>query len=173
LGDDGAPAWSRTSTGFAHWCLLFGYVEFSYREAVRHVFMTTYGKYHEVSPYQLFKSNQRIQDWGRQTWVKVYLWSKKPGPESTWYLWDASWRSKSTLLEDLKMSARTTGVGRGFGIGTKEQLLHKFVDPPKPMNLNISEQVLAQAVKKTVDLEAVKYTETMCGQCVVVTAEGI
>ena len=135
--------------------------------------MTTYGKYHEVSPYQLFKSNQRIQDWGRQTWVKVYLWSKKPGPESTWYLWDASWRSKSTLLEDLKMSARTTGVGRGFGIGTKEQLLHKFVDPPKPMNLNISEQVLAQAVKKTVDLEAVKYTETMCGQCVVVTAEGI
>jgi hypothetical protein len=64
-GDDGAPAWSRTSNGFTHWCLLFGYVTFSYaqlREPLNHVFMTTYGKYHEVSPYQLFKSNQGIQD---------------------------------------------------------------------------------------------------------------
>jgi hypothetical protein len=48
-GDDGAPAWSsRNADGFAHWCLLFGYVEYS--KGYRRVFMTTYGNYQEVSP---------------------------------------------------------------------------------------------------------------------------
>jgi hypothetical protein len=33
--------------------------------------------------------------------------------------------------------------GWGFGIGDKHQVLHKFVDPPKPMNVSISEDALA------------------------------
>jgi hypothetical protein len=28
-GDDGAPAWSVGADGFGHWCLLFGYAEYS------------------------------------------------------------------------------------------------------------------------------------------------
>jgi hypothetical protein len=66
-GDDGAPAW--WSDGFAHWCLLFGYAEYS--KGYRRVFMTTYGYYHGVLPIMLFKANQRIQDWPRQTWIKL------------------------------------------------------------------------------------------------------
>jgi hypothetical protein len=166
LGDDGAPAWSRSSNGFAHWCLLFGYVEFTY--SVRHIFMTTYGRYHEVSTYQLFKSNQRIQDWPRQTWVKVILWVKDPGPGKDWRIWKKDWRNKANLLEGLKGSAKGTGPGWGFGIGDDKNVVHKFVDPPNPINLDFSEQKLAQLVRKTVELGEVKYTETLCGQCVVV-----
>jgi hypothetical protein len=57
--------------------------------------------------------------------------------------------------------------GWGFGIGDKHQVLHKFVDPPKPMNVSISEDALAKLVRKSADLEEVKYTETLCGQWVV------
>jgi hypothetical protein len=48
-GNDGAPAWSTGTDGFAHWCLVFGYAEFS--TGSPRMFMTTYGNYLEVTSY--------------------------------------------------------------------------------------------------------------------------
>jgi hypothetical protein len=99
-GDDGAPAWSsHHAQSFAHWCLLFGYVEYS--QGSQRVFMTTYGKYHEVSPFRVFKANQRIQDWPRQVWIKLFYWYQEP-EESEFKLWRAEWKRRALAVDGIK-----------------------------------------------------------------------
>jgi len=164
-GDDGAPAWSRHSSGFTHWCLLFGHVTYSSVSKPR-VFLTTYGYYHEVAPYELFKSNQRIQDWPGQNWVKVVLWFKPPGKD--WEIWKTDWRAESTLQKSLKETASATGRGIGFGIGDKTQVMHKFVDPENGNNLDIAPALLKKLQIKEAYIESAEYSRTLSGQAVVV-----
>lgn len=167
VGDDGAPAWSVGADGFAHWCLLFGYAEYS--EGAPRVFMTTYGNYLEVSPFRLFKANQRIQDWPRQNWIKLTLWQRRPNM-TDWEPFEDNWQADATLRNDLGERAKLFGAaGWGFGIGTPQQLLHSVIDPPNPTyNLNIASAVLQKATLKSADLQKVEYTKTLRGQCVVV-----
>lgn len=166
--NDGTPAWSMRAEGFAHWSLLFGYVKYTYGRGLKRVFMTTYGKYHEESPFRLFKSNQRIQDWPRQTWIKLTFWAREP--EKSWKIWKTDWQAEKSLREDIGQMARNTGVGWGFGIGNSKNVLHKVLDPPNSRvpNLNFDPVILKNATLKTEDLPAVSYTKTLCGQCVVV-----
>jgi hypothetical protein len=176
-GDDGTPAWSSIGAqGFAHWCLLFGYVEKSrgsrLKDAVlQRVFMTTYGYYHEVSPYRLFKANQRIQDWPRQTWIKLFYWYKKP-EEPAFELWRAEWTGKDTAMDSIKGNAQSfaqNAPGWGFGFGTKGEMLYKIINPPNPTpNLDFSRENVRKATVKSEVIEEVKYTQTFCSQCVVV-----
>jgi len=171
-GDDGEPAWSsRNAQGFAHWCLLFGFVEYSYPRRIQEVFMTTYGYYHAVSPFRLFKANQRIQDWPRQTWIKLFYWYKKPA-EPEFQRWKAEWIRKDTALNTIKghtQSFAQNAPGWGFGFGTKGEILYKIIDPPNPTaNLNFSIQTVKNAKVKSEVIEEVKYTQTFCSQCVVV-----
>jgi hypothetical protein len=166
-GDDGEPAWSTGADGFAHWCLLFGYAEYS--TGFPRVLMTTYGNYLEVSPNKLFKANQRIQDWPRQNWIKLTLWRREPNTPD-WKPFEDSWQAEATLQNDLGERAKLFGAqGWGFGIGDPKQLLHKVIDPPSPRrNLNIAPATLQKATLKSADLQKVEYTKTLCGQCVVV-----
>jgi hypothetical protein len=166
--NDGGPAWSMNAQGFAHWCLLFGYVEYSYgRVSPKRVFMTTYGNYHEVSPYRLFKADQHIQDWPRQNWIKLTFWAKGPG--QPWTIWKRDWQAEQSVADDIRQMANATEAGWGFGIGDSTQVLHKVLDPPNSVpNLNIASTTLQKATLKQADLKKVEYTKTMCGQCVVV-----
>jgi hypothetical protein len=168
-GDDGAPAWSVGADGFAHWCLLFGYAEYKKDWGAPRVFMTTYGNYLAVSPYELFKANQRIQDWPRQNWIKLTVWQKEPN-RPDWERLEDCWQAEATLQKDLGERAELFGaLGWGFGIGDPKQVLHKVADPPSPtLNLNIPTAKLQKAILKSADLQKVEYTKTMCGQCVVV-----
>jgi hypothetical protein len=166
-GDTGAPDWSAGPVGFAHWCLLFGYAEYSTRDTPG-VFMTTYGKYLEVSAYKMFKANQRIPDWPQQKWIKLVLWQK--APNQNWGAFEGSWQAEATVQNDLGERAKLFAAeGWGFGIGTPTQVLHKIIDPPNTTpNLPIASETLRQATLKFADLQKVEYTKTMCGQCVVV-----
>ena len=168
-GDDGAPAW--WSDGFAHWCLLFGYAE--YLKGYQRIFMTTYGYYHGVLPVMLFKANQRIQDWPRQTWIKLFYWMKEPGKskfnESPW---KAEWLAKSTAVNTISEHTelfKQYYPGAGLAFGTKDAPLHTLIDPPnlKP-NLNFSIDTVKSAKVKSEVIEEVQYTKTFRGQCVVI-----
>ena len=168
-GDDGAPAWSYKIDGFAHWCLLFGYVEYS--KGSQRVFMTTYGHYHEVAPYSLFKANQRIQDWPRQTWIKLFYWLKQP-PKPEFQCWKAEWMREDTALDTIKGHTQSfvqEVPGWGFGFGTKVELLYRIIDPPNlTPKLNFSIQAVKNAKAKSEIVKEVQYTQTFCSQCVVV-----
>jgi len=165
-GNDGAPAWSTGADGFAHWCLVFGYVEYS--TGSPRIFMTTYGKYLEITSSKMFKANQHIQDWPRQNWIKLTLWQKEPN--QNWGPFQDNWQAEATLQNDLRERAKLFGAaGWGFGIGTPTLLLHKVVDPPNPTHdLNIAPATLQKATLKSADLQKVEYTKSLCGQCVVV-----
>lgn len=167
--DSGAPAWAMRSDGFAHWCLLFGYAEYALARGLKRVFMTTYGHYHEISPYRVFKSNQRVQDWPRQTWVKLTFWEKRKG-NTNWGIYGKEWQAQATLAEDLKqIAAGFAQEGWGFGIGDDKNVQHILVDPANSIsNLNVPSAALANATLKSAHLEHVAYTQTMRGQCVVV-----
>jgi hypothetical protein len=145
---------------------LFGYAEYKPPRLPR-VFMTTYGNYLELSPYRLFKANQRIQDWPRQTWIKLTYWKKDP-KKTDWEFWMNYWHNEATVRDDIKQKAKDFDPGWGFGIGDITQVLHKVVDPPKPPNLDITEETLRKVIRRSANLKRVEYTKTMCGQCVVV-----
>jgi hypothetical protein len=168
--DFGTPAWYMDASGFAHWCLVFGYAVFDprshFNRVYNRVFMTTYGQYHEIGHRPMFKSNQCIQDWPQQIWVKVTLWYKEPG-DSPWAIWKSDWFSERTVAHDIKSLANGTEAGVGFGIGDSHQVLHKLLDPPNPKNLAF-ETVLQRAISKREDLKKVEYTKTLRGQCLVV-----
>ncbi|MCB1908523.1 MAG: hypothetical protein KDH15_14230 [Rhodocyclaceae bacterium] len=167
--DSGAPGWKSAAGGFAHWTLLFGYHAYqSGRHELQRILMTTYGRYHRVSPYRLFKANQHIQDWPRQTWIKLTLWAKPPGER--WEVWQDAWQGQDTLTADLTQMARSTGAGWGFGLGDKSTMLHAILEPPRLISPNVSvpAHILHKATAKQADLNRVEYTKTMRGQCVVV-----
>jgi len=172
-GDDGAPAWSYKIDGFAHWCLLFGYVEYS--KGSQRVFMTTYGHYHEVAPYSLFKANQRIQDWPRQTWIKLAYWFKNPNADK-WSFDRFDWVSEAKALQTVTGMVdymRREYSGWGFALGSGREQLHaksliKLIDPPNATTVNLTQATIQSLVVKSRDLKEVRYSQTMCGQCVVV-----
>ena len=164
-GDDGAPAWSTNADGFAHWCLLFGYFE---SERFKRVFMTTYGSYHRISPSRLFNANQSVQDWPRQTWVKIAIWFKDTEPDCKWQFWKNDWRPEKGLKESIEETARSTGEGMSLGLGDKNGVLHVVRDPGKPdFNLEFG-PMLHKLILKNAILRQVRYTRTMRGECVVV-----
>ena len=167
--DNGEPAWQNQAKGFAHWCLVFGYVEYTYNE-IKRVFVTTYGIYQRVSPYRLFKSNQNIEDWPRQEWIKLSFWAKEPVGQKPWELWKADWQAKATLKDDLQSMARSTGPGWGFGIGDRNRVLHTILDPPSKTtaDLNYSATVLQDCTRKSEVLDAKPYKAALGGGCLVI-----
>ena len=58
-------------------------------------------KYHEVSPFRVFKANQRIQDWPRQVWIKLFYWYQEP-EESEFKLWRAEWKRRALAVDGIK-----------------------------------------------------------------------
>jgi hypothetical protein len=71
--DDSKPKYDGTSP---HWCLLLG----GYQNGDAHGLATQYGKFYDWSMDALVKSNQTLQKWDPQKWVKVIL-SKHNGKD--------------------------------------------------------------------------------------------
>ena len=168
--NSGAPAWSANADGFAHWCLVFGYLdrESARRESSKRILMTTYGSYHSISPFRLFSANQSVQNWPRQNWVKIAIWFKDSDPHCKWQLWKNDWRPEKRLKESIEETARSTGEGLSLGLGDKNSVLHVVRDPSKPdFNLEFG-PMLHKLILKNAILREVRYTKTMRGECVVV-----
>jgi hypothetical protein len=163
--DQGSPAAAPSATSFAHWCLLFGCVEYTNNPDT--VFMTTYGVYQEVLPKDLYQANQNIKDWAQQGWIKLAFWAKDAN-SANWWFWNRQWlpQKQSELLDSIKMMASSTGQGMGFGVGDEQRVLHKVLDPPNPANYDLAP--ILKLVRKTADLQAAEYTKTLKNQCVVV-----
>jgi hypothetical protein len=164
--NDGSPAVAPNADSFAHWCLLFGCVEYTNNPDT--VFMTTYGVYQEVLPKDLYQANQNIKDWAQQEWIKLAFWAKDDAPSANWQFWSRQWlpKKQSDLLDSIKMMAASTGQGMGLGVGDEQRVLHKVLDPPKPANYDLAP--ILKLVRKTADLQAAEYTKTLKNQCVVV-----
>jgi Actin maturation protease-like, C-terminal domain len=193
--DDGTPAWAARFDSFAHWCLLFGYVEYAIgpvtprprrneiqRPALddttinlRRVFMTTYGKYQEASPYRLFKANQRIQDWPRQTWIKLAYWFKNPQTDE-WSFDRFEWVSEAKAVKtvtDMVDFVLREYKGWGFALGGGREEIHaksldKLIDQPNATKVNPTQVAIQNLIVRRQVLQEARYSQTMCGQCVVV-----
>ena len=94
--DKGSPAVAPNANSFAHWCLLFGCVEYTNNPET--VFMTTYGVYQEVLPKDLYQANQNINDWAQQEWIKLAFLAEG----RSWY--------ELVVLEQTVASQKTVGV---------------------------------------------------------------
>jgi hypothetical protein len=167
--DNGEPAWQKSETpGFAHWCLVFGYaVGISRSETLRRVFMTTYGKYNEVSPFRLYWGNRQLQDWPRQTWIKVTFWIKKP-KETEWRFWKNEWLNEKNFLTDIKEYATSVlNAGYDFAIGKERTNLFKLIVSGQRTN-TLTAAMVQEAKIRPADLPAVKYSLTLANECVVV-----
>jgi hypothetical protein len=167
--DNGEPAWQKSETpGFAHWCLVFGYaVGISRSETLRRVFMTTYGKYNEVSPFRLYWGNRQLQDWPRQTWIKVTFWIKKP-KETEWRFWKNEWLNEKNFLTDIKEYATSVlNAGYDFAIGKERTNLFKLIVSGQRTN-TLTAAMVQEAKIRPADLPAVKYSLTLANEYVVV-----
>jgi hypothetical protein len=169
---DGFPAWKAEEYGFTHWCLLCGYAEYKNKGLPR-IFLTTYGKFFDVWPTGLFKSNQRIGYWRAQTWIKIPYWFKAPDT-GKWAYDSMAWMSEKDAVETVWAALNFMKSGfpnMGFALGkdkNDEKSLLKLIDPPTRFSANIAEDKIKQVVFKSVRLQAVPYQNTMRNQCVVV-----
>ena len=169
---DGSPAWKAEEYGFTHWCLLCGYAEYK-NGGLPRIFLTTYGKFFDVSPWGLFKSNQRIGYWRAQTWIKTAYWFKTLDT-GRWAYNSMAWMSEKDAVETVwaafnLMKSEYPNVGFALGKDkTDETSLIKLIDPPTRFSANIAEDKIKQALVKSVRLQAVPYQNTMRNQCVVV-----
>lgn len=152
----GTPLWN--SPAFAHWCLLFGYAT----ETKRVVYMTTYNRYHAVTPFQLFMSNKGVKDFPAQTWIKVALFM---GVGDKWKYWRGEWMPKSEAKLFLKQMAEDAKEAKiAFGIDrTKDARNVYTLYDPITKRITVPEEITAI---DRVNFETITYSQTFPGRCV-------
>jgi hypothetical protein len=156
--DTGAPAISK---GAAHWCLLFGYSVDAFGN--RSIFSTTYGKYHVLRPFELFKGNQSLQDFESQTWVKFYFF------ESV----DSEWRGQGEwmpeveaekIVSDYVEQAKKFGILYGVG---KKSGVTDLLNKPRGGSV-VSPKKILDFKTDAANFARIQYSVRAKGQCVVV-----
>ena len=82
--------------------------------------MTTYGKYHVLRPFELFKCNQSLEDFESQTWVKFYFWESVRKPQSKEFEWrpQAEWMPEVEAV-DIGFVKQAKESGILYGVGKK------------------------------------------------------
>jgi hypothetical protein len=159
--EDGTPIWN--SKAFAHWCLLFGY-----GTTTKHVvYMTTYNRYHAVTPFQLYMSNKAVKDFPDQTWIKVALFTQGHGKD-IWQYWRGEWMSKSGASVTLKqMTEDAKKADNAFGIGPSKngQVVYTLYDP-RTKTITAPAEMTTTHIIDSVNFDAITYTQTFPGRCV-------